>query len=242
MANIRRGGFRRSPNREIDNNSSQKVFQLRKEKKLNAAYDLAIKLYNENPNDGWVQKAYAWVLIDIVKLELVNDLNNACAFYEQLLAIKFVEDDEIIKKQISYLRPKLDIQYKEISKLEVLSKNQNHIDAIDGFINLYSQGKLAKHHHESFAWAIYRYLKAYDGKLTNDNVENLLFNYLSLENPRPELAHSMILQYAIFYSNRTPSFNMYDFFQQWNPTFLRDEDQKEDTKDGKSYPSLLAKL
>lgn len=242
MAIIRRGGFRKSPNREIDDNSSQKVFQLRKEKNLNAAYDLAIKLFNENPNDGWVQKAYAWVLIDIVKLELVNNLNNACAFFEQLLAINFVEDDEIITKQIGYLRPKLDIQYQEISKLEVLSKNQNHIDAIDGFINLYSQGRLAKHHHESFAWAIYRYLKAYDGKLTNDNVENLLFNYLSLENPRPELAHSMLLQYAIFYSNKTPSFNIYDFFQQWNPAFIREEDQKEDTKDGKTYPSLLSKL
>ena len=242
MAYSRRGGFGQSPNREIDDNSSQKVFLLRKEKNLSAAYDLAIKLYNENQNDGWVQKAYAWVLIDIVKLELIGNLDNACTFYEQLLAIKFVDVDEIISKQINYLRPKLDIQYQEISKLEILSKNQNHVDAIDGFINLYSQGRLAKQHHESFAWAIYRYLKAYDGKLTNDNVENLLFNYLSLENPRPELAHSMILQYAIFYSNKTPSFNMYDFFQQWNPTFLRDEDQKEDTKDGKTYPSLLAKL
>ena len=245
MAFTRKGAYTHSNNRSVDGNSSQKVFQLRKEKNLNAAYDLAIKLYNETPNDGWVQKAYAWVLIDIVKLELINNLKNACAFFEQLIAIDFVINDEMtvtISKQISYLRPKLDIQYQEISKLEVLSKNQNHVDAINGFISLYSQGKLAKHHHESFAWAIYRYLKAYDGKLANDQVENLLFNYLSLENPRPELAHSMILQYAIFYSNKTPSFNIYDFFQQWNPAFLRDEDQKEGTKDGKTYPSLLAKL
>ena len=242
MGYKRSGAFTHSRNREIDDNSSQKVFQLRKENNLQAAYNLAIKLYSETPNDGWVQKAYAWVLIDIVKLELIGNLDNACAFYEQLLAIKFVENDEIITKQISYLRPKLDIQYQEISKLEVLSKNQNHVDAINGFINLYSQGKLVKQHHESFGWAIYRYLKAFDGKLTNDNVENLLFNYLSLENPRPELVHSMILQYAIFYSNKTPSFNIYDFFQQWNPAFIREEDQKEDTKDGKTYPSLLSKL
>ena len=53
---------------------SKKVFQLRRDKQLGDAYNLAIQLYNQEPNDEWIQKAYAWVLIDIVKIELNNDL------------------------------------------------------------------------------------------------------------------------------------------------------------------------
>ena len=46
----------------FDENSSQKVFQLRKSGQLVDAYNLAIKLYNQDPNDDWIQKAYAWAI------------------------------------------------------------------------------------------------------------------------------------------------------------------------------------
>ena len=40
---------------EYDENSSQHVFALRKDKKLLEAYNLALRLYDENPNDEWVE-------------------------------------------------------------------------------------------------------------------------------------------------------------------------------------------
>ena len=120
--------------REIDDNSSQKVFQLRKEKQLGDAYELAIKLYNEEPNDEWIQKAYAWVLIDIIKIEINNnDINIAQSFFNQLQAINFHEIDEIMNNQINFIKPKLNISYQEIQQAENLSKNGNHQASIELF-------------------------------------------------------------------------------------------------------------
>ena len=63
-------GFRGTRNQgrsEVDPNSSRQVFQLRKTGQLKAAYELGLKLYNEQPEDEWIQRAYAWVLTDIIK-------------------------------------------------------------------------------------------------------------------------------------------------------------------------------
>ena len=55
---------------EYDENSSQHVFALRKDKKLLEAYNLAFKLYEEDPNDEWVERAYLWTLIAIVEQKI----------------------------------------------------------------------------------------------------------------------------------------------------------------------------
>ena len=109
--------------REIDENSSQKVFQLRKEKQLGDAHTLAVKLYNEDPRDEWVQKAYAWVLVDIIKLEINNnDINKAQSFFNQLQSIDFQNRDEILTNQIDFLKPKLNINYQKIQQAENLTQ------------------------------------------------------------------------------------------------------------------------
>ena len=58
---------------EYDENSSQHAFALRKSRKLLEAYNLALKLYDENPNDEWIEKAYLWTLVDIVKQKISPD-------------------------------------------------------------------------------------------------------------------------------------------------------------------------
>jgi len=81
---------------------SKEVFRLRKAKQLDEAYTLAIRLYDEDPNDEWIQKAYAWVLIDIIKIEINNDINKAQSFFNQLQSIDFLYEDEILEKQINF--------------------------------------------------------------------------------------------------------------------------------------------
>ena len=56
---------------------SKTVFELRNEakdlsgveklNKLNNALGIARKLYSDEPYDDWIQKAFAWVLIDLCK-------------------------------------------------------------------------------------------------------------------------------------------------------------------------------
>ena len=228
--------------REIDDYSSQKVFLLRKEQKLSEAYSLAISLYNEDPNDEWIQKAYAWVLIDIVKIEINSDLNKAKSFFNQLQSINFLDKDKILTKQIEFLKPKLNINYSEILQADNYSKNGHHELAISSFRQLKEQGKLANDNHDSYGWAIYRHLKDNQDTLNINDVKKLLFEYLQLNNPRPELLHSMILQFAMSYSNKYSNLDIYKFFKMWNPKYLRSEDKKKQYKDNKSYPSLVEKL
>lgn len=221
---------------------SKKVFQLRRDKQIGDAYNLAIQLYNQEPYDEWIQKAYAWVLIDIVKIELNNDINKASVFFNQLQSINFVSDDDILVKQIDYLRPKFDTNYQEIQRANSSSKNGSHLEALLIFEELQKQGKLSVNHHEAYGWAIYRYIKANENNLSTADVKKFLFLYLGLKNHRPELLHSVILQFSVAYSSRHHDFNLYKFFELWNPIFLREEDKEKQHKDNKIYPSLVEKL
>ena len=71
---------------------SKTVFELRNEakdlsgneklSKLNNALSFARNLYSEEPYDEWVQKAFAWVLIDLCKYHITNknlNQNPLCA-------------------------------------------------------------------------------------------------------------------------------------------------------------------
>lgn len=236
----RRGSY--TP-REIDDNSSQKVFQLRKDKQLGDAYELAIKLYNEDPNNEWVQKAYAWVLIDIIKIEINNnDINKAQSFFNQLQSINFHEIDEIMNKQINFIKPKLNTNYQEVQQAESLSKNGNHQASIELFRKLLQSGKLSSEHHQSFGWAIYRLLSNNQDTLNISEIKHCLMEYLKLKNPKPEMLHSFILQFTITYASKHDGFDIYKFFQMWGPQYLRAEDKEKQFNDGKTYPSLIEKL
>jgi len=224
-----------------DGNNSQEVFRLRKSGNLIEAYDLAVKLYEQNSNDSWVQKAYAWTLIDIVKNEIKVSSGNAGNFFNQLLSIN-ITDDEIISKQIDFLKPRIDLNYVEVQQAEDLSKKGEHKQSLELFRNLKRQGKLPMDYHESFGWAIYRYVKAEESALQVQDVKNLLFEYLKLQNPRPELVHSVVLKFVIGYSQKHKEFDLFKFFQIWGPKNLREEDRHEEINGDKKYSSTAVRL
>lgn len=211
---IRRSVGRRN-NNNVSDNGSKKIFELRRSGQLQEAYILGIKLFELHPEDEWIQKAYAWVLIDIIKNEIKGNSGNANSSFSKLLSIN-IRDDEIILKQISFLRPKLDPNYQEVQDAENLSKNGNHTQALEVFRQLKRQGKLSQPHHESFGWSIYRYIKASKDNLSVDDVKKLLFEYLKLENPRPSLLHSIILGFSVRYDRYHNQFNLYIFFSYGN--------------------------
>ena len=233
------------------NNSN--VFDLRKEaknltgqtkvNKLLEGLDLAHSIFTSGESDGWTQKALAWVLIDLCNAwVLLNNLAEAAKYYNQLTAIEFYDEDDIISKQILFLRPKININYAEIKKAEDLSKQGRHTDAFSLMTKLISDGKLQPLHHESYGWIIYRYIKSEIKNLDSVSVRTHLRDYMNLKNKRPSMLHSMILNFGLNYSKEHSDFNLYKFFLLWNPDNLRYEDKTESEFKEKKIPSLILRI
>ena len=234
---------------------SKTIFELRKESqnlsgieklnKLNSALSVARNLYSEEPYDEWIQKAFAWVLIDLCKFYVAErNLNQAGICFDELNTIDFQGyEDDIIENQKNFLRPKIDTNYSEVQKAEELSKNGNHQEALTIFKNLISQNRLTQLHHESYGWIIYRLIKTEENNLSSVEVRTFLRDYMNLENERPSMLHSMILNFALNYSKTHSDFKFYNFFLLWNPENLRYEDLRDGrNQNGDKIPSLISRI
>ena len=232
---------------------SKTVFELRNEAKylsgidklnvLNNALSIARNLYSEEPYDEWIQKAFAWVLIDLCKYYIAErNLNQAGVCYNELITIDFQGYDDIIENQKNFLLPKIDTNYSEVQRAEELSKNGNNKEALEIFKNLITQNRLTELHHESYGWVIYRYIKAEESNLSSVEVRTFFRDYMNLKNERPSMLHSMILNFALNYSKTHSDFKFYNFFLLWNPDNLRYEDLHDGYKDGKDIPSLISRI
>ena len=233
---------------------SKTVFELRNEAKylsgidklnvLNNALSIGRNLYSEEPYNEWNQKAFAWVLIDLCKYYIAdNNLNQAETCLGELNTIDFQGyEDDIIESQKNFLLPRIDTNYSEVQRAEELSKNGNHREALAIFKNLIAQNRLTQLHHESYGWIIYRLIKTEESNLSSIEVRTFLRDYMNLENERPSMLHSMILNFALNYSKTHSNFKFYNFFIMWNPDNLRYEDLQDGYKDGKSIPSLISRI
>ena len=233
--------------------NSKIVFELRnqgkelngvaKVNKLNEALQIANNIYQSEPKNEWIQKAFAWVLIDLCKYHIsINKLNIVTNYFQHLNSIEFNESDEIIENQKSFLRTKIDKNYSEIKKAEDLSKNNKHKEAISVFKQLISSKQLTEIHHETYGWVIYRYIKSDEKELTSIQVRTFLRDYMNLKNERPSLLHSMILNFALHYSKEHLDFNLYNFFKLWNPENLRPDDKSKQWFKDKEIPSLISRI
>lgn len=224
-------------------NEAKDLEGLSKLNKLTEAFNLAQRLFSSEPYDEWVQKAFAYTLIDLSKYYITNkNINQAGVYFNQLLSIDFQEIDEIIENQKNFIRPKIDTNYSDVQKAEELSKNGKNIEALTIFKTLISQNRLTALHHESYGWVIYRYIKAEEINLSSVEVRTFLRDYMNLKNERPSMLHSMILNFALNYSKTHSDFKFYSFFLLWNPDNLRHEDLHDGYKDGKDIPSLISRI
>lgn len=232
---------------------SKTVFEIRKEakglnginktNKLNKALQIANDLYELEPFDEWNQKALAWVLIDLCKYFISdNNFNQALIYFNQLNIIQFEYPDDIIESQKTYLKPKIDKNYQEIYQAEELSKNNKHQEALNIFKQIISENRLKDLHHEAYGWVIYRHIKNDENELSSIQVRTFLRDYMNLNNERPSLLHSMILNFALHYSKEHSDFNLYKFFELWNPLNLRPDDKSNQWYNESEIPSLLSRV
>lgn len=232
---------------------SKTVFKIRNEaknlegisklNKLTEALNIAQRLFSAEPYDEWNQKAFAYTLIDLSKYYISNkNINQAGVYYNELLSINFQEVDDIIESQKSFLRPKIDINYSEVQKAEEFSKNGKYQDSLNIFNKLIAENHLTQLHHEAYGWIIYRYIKDKENELTSIQVRTFLKDYMNLQNERPSMLHSMILNFALYYSKDHSDFNLYNFFKLWNPSNLRSEDKEKQHFNDKEIPSLISRI
>lgn len=230
--------------------NTKEVFKLRKEakelqggsklNKLTEAKNLGEQLYGVSPHDEWTQKALSYVLIDLCKYYLSTSRNQSTIFYNRLNQV-FQHTDEIISNQKDYLESKLDSSIDKVNEAVNLSKDGNHTGAINIFKNLIANNSLSHLHHEKYGWAIYRYIKNSSNELPSVDVRRLLKNYLDLNNERPSLLHSLILNVALNYSKNS-DFNFYNFLKIWNLHLFRDEDRNEETFEDKIFKPLTNRV
>ncbi|MBK3393898.1 tetratricopeptide repeat protein [Psychrobacter sp. M9-54-1] len=226
---------------QSDGMDSKKVFALRKEGKLQEAYNLATSLLNSDKDDEWNKRAMAWVLVDIIKIEINKNLQNAIAFFNQLISLKI--QDEVLETQIKYLQPRLAPVNSEIEKASALSKNGNYLSALNQFRQIFKNNtNLFQAHHDAYGWAIYRYLKNESESISSIEVKRILFEYNNLQSERPSMLHSQILAFVMYYSRSHQGIDIYRYFLSWNPAYLSQEDVRPSEYQGKVTAALLERL
>lgn len=222
------------------------VTLLRKEGKLQEAYDLACHELSEERNE-WTCMSMFWVLRDTVDKKFLpaNNLEEARNCLKQMkdLLPDMIDTSGAGERAYKYLSKLILPNAKEMKDASDLSKtnpNEAYLKATELF------GKDAKqldvNLHEDFGWVVYRYVKAYSEKLTSVQTRCLLRDYMQLQNERPSLLHSTFLNYALNFAKGHPDFSFYRFFILWNPDNLREEDYQEGSKDDHKIPSLISRI
>jgi len=225
--------------------TSKEVFAKRKEGNKEEAYNMAVELVKNNPHDDWNIKAFAYCLMDMIKIASSNsDINAVQNYLSTLNELKVDPSDDILTKSITRANQFADPNQKIIIEAKNLSKQGNH----DQAINLYRQalGKFPTNLelHESLGWELYRVGKGIFSveKINASLAKQLLSEYINLNNTRPSLLHSLFLRYAdklIGHEN----FSLIEFLLYWDLNNLTDEDFEPYKADnGKIYKSIAEKV
>ena len=226
--------------------SVRDVTNLRKEGKLKEALDLARRELNEDPNE-WTRMSLFWVLRDIAMNKSVptNNLEQArnCLDLMEKLLPDMMDDNGAGERAYQNLYKLILPNANEVKQISDLSKT-NPNEAYQKISEKF--GADAKNidpkFHEDFGWIVYRYMKANSEQLTSIKIRCLLRDYMQLQNERPSLLHSMILNYALNFSKGHSDFSFYKFFMLWGAKNLRYDDYQEGWADGHDIPSLTYRI
>lgn len=227
---------------------STEIYALRREGRLYEARQKAEEILRYDNTDQDVWKAYAWTLIDICKIEQQKgNLDEARRLSNYLSELHFdTPDDEFAEtlvKKIQWLKLTVNPFYAQIQEAKELSKNGNNDRALEIFTQLATTGNLPAEAHEDYGWVIYRHLRDHITQLDSVQVRTQLRNYIHLQNGRPSMLHSQILNFALNYSKQDNNFRMVSFLRLWGPNNLRSDDFNDSIgNDGKTIPSLMSRI
>jgi len=225
--------------------SVKEVTALRKEGKLQQAYNLALSDL-QTDNNKWTKMSMFWVLRDMCEYDLSqgnrDHITERLSIMADLLP-EMVDDSGAGKKSYDYLCRKslpngnLIRQYSELSKT-------NATEAYNQTVEHFGKEAvhLEKELHEDFAWIILRHLKENMTELSSEQVRSLLYDYIRLGNERPSMVHSAILNFALNFSKQHQDFIFYRFLLLWGFENLRRDDFHDYDINDHHIPSLVSRI
>lgn len=126
----------------------------------------------------------------------------------------------------------------DIAKAYQLGKEQKYDEAYQVLVPLLEAKEIPSYFEEPCGWAIYRYLKTNEDKLSSKDIKKALAFYLTFATCKPSILHSCIMIQAVNLEKKHENdFKFIEFCQMWKLESLRDEDfvsEKGTTESGKS--------
>lgn len=224
--------------------SSKQVFALRKEGKIEEAYQMALTCILIDSEDEWNIKALAYCLYDKIKLAKESqDFEAGQKLLEQLENLLADFEDDVLLENLERARKMVIPERRIIDQAKDQSKAGNHAEAL----RLYREAIVLFPNdinlNEQLGWELQKECKAVFEAGDDDvrRIRQLLSEYIRLKNPRPSNLHSTFLIYADRIINR-PEFNLIAFLKLWGLENLRSEEFKPYTKDGVEYPAFAEKI
>ena len=227
---------------------ANEIYALRKQKQLDEARQRAEEIIRAQEADRDVWKAYAWTLIDICKREQQNgNVQVARNLSDYLCRLDFDPNEdyftETLVHKIQSLKLTLNPFFAQIQEAKELSQNGDNDRAWEIMSKLATAGNLPIEVHENYGWIIYKYLRDHLTTLNSIQVRTALRDYINLQNERPSVLHSQILNFALNYSKQDVSFKLVSFLRLWGPNNLRADDFDDSRgNDGKPIPSLMSRI
>lgn len=219
------------------------IFSLRKEGRLEEAYNLSIETYKEAPHEEWVKRAYGWVLYDLLKRALdTGSPEEIDRYLSEIRELHIGEEDEILFNSHQWLIERARPHSRELKKARNLEDEGNYAEALEVFRSVQTHFPDDAHFSESFGWCIYKCIKELSekGAAQISTYQNLFQEYLPLDTPRPSILHSNMLRLALKFAPN-PSFDFGAFFQKWGFQNFQEEDYQKNHWEGKDYPGLAEK-
>lgn len=220
----------------------KEITALRKSGLLGQALKAAEEEFTINANN-YTASTLFWCLNDQCKK--ASDSDAMLAIYERMKSLfEYCHGDEYMTKAIASIERRLDPLGQEIKQaLETAKTGRDVDDMLKKLRNAFANGEISHNLHYDYGWLIFYALK--NTPISNPYKRKLLlFNYIKLELPKPELLHSLILSEAVKTEKNTPlQFRIRDFMNLWGWENLRKEDWEQyKTDDGNTVASLVEKL
>lgn len=219
---------------------SQKVFELRREGKLQEALQKGRECYKKKADDIWAMRALGWTLYDLIKEALdEGNISDAQSCLEEFDEMKVPQEADTLHEQMDRLRPK--VKSPDVGKAEEASRNENYKKAVELYRKARSEVSIDEDFRRQNAWTVRNRI--------NDLVQKeqppigvlhrLFLEFAELDPPSDESLFNAILFDAVKVADNWDHFN--GFLHWWNVDHFRDEQFQPFEHDGQTYPSLACR-
>lgn len=224
--------------------SFSEVTELRKAGRLSEAYELA-KRDLDIERSEWSLSALFWVLRDLCNkhLDESNDEAARACFNELRTVFDEMDDYEgYAQRAFDFLNRKFTPNSSAVSNLAERAKHGEEELAYNEVMALHSSSPLPKALHEDVGWIIFRYLKRFYKECGSEKAKRALFTYLKLENERPSLLHSQVLNLATQVCEHYDDFKFLPFMELWGVNTFQYDDYKPSQWNDKQIAPLVERV